>query len=93
AFLLQQLPEYRDNLAFALMNVGMALPASQNYVNAAECLSRVVLIMPNNHLAHLRLGQVHQAMGQTDLARSHYRKALDLSPKFTPARKALEALQ
>jgi len=93
AFLSQQLPEYRDNLAFVLMNVGMALAVRKEFNDALACLSRVVLLQPNNPVAHLNLGHIYQAMGQIDMAKASYQKALDVAPKFIPARKALDNLK
>ena len=93
AFLAQQLPEYRDNLAFVLMNVGMALAVNKEYRDAMACLSRVVLLQPNNHVAHLNLGHVYHAMGQADMAKACYQKARDIAPKSEPVRKALERLK
>ena len=93
AFLSQQLPEYRDNLAFVLMNVGMALAVRKEFNDALACLSRVVLLQPNNPVAHLNLGHIYQAMGQIDMAKASYQKALDVAPKFIPARKALDRLK
>ena len=93
AFLSQQFPEYRDNLAYVLMNVGMALAVRNEHSDALACLSRVALLQPGNPVAHLNLGHVYQAMGQSDMAKASYQKALDVAPKFTPARTALDRLK
>jgi tetratricopeptide (TPR) repeat protein len=34
--------------------------------------------------AHLRLGKVYEAQGQTDAAIAHFQKALDLQPRLAP---------
>jgi Tfp pilus assembly protein PilF len=39
------------------------------------------------------MGSVYQGMGRNDLATASYRRALELSPGFTPAKRALEALK
>ncbi len=47
---------------------------------------------PSKAAAHWRLGMIEQHAGQTEIARDHYRQALNLDSEFENAREALAAL-
>jgi Tfp pilus assembly protein PilF len=86
-------PEFRDNLAVVLMNTGVALAKNKAFNDSMACMTRVLLLQPDNPVAHVNMGSVYQGMGRNDLATASYRRALELSPGFTPAKRALEALK
>lgn len=86
-------PEYRDNLAAVLMNTGVALARNKAFNDAMACMTRVLYLQPANPVAHVNMGSVYQGMGRDDLAASSYRRALELSPGFKPAQRALDALK
>ncbi|RPH53802.1 tetratricopeptide repeat protein, partial [bacterium] len=65
---------------------------------AEECLKRYLAHTPAGYPhaplsdAHYRLGMVYERKGNKVLARTHYRKAVELDPKLDDARKALRRL-
>ncbi len=86
-------PTYRDNLATVLMHTGVALAQQQAFSDAVACMTRVLLLQPENPVAHLNMGSVYQSMGRKDLARTSYQRALELQPGFDPAERALRQLR
>lgn len=46
----------------------------------------------NTCFPHYNLGRVYEGLGQPDLARTHYRAALEQNPTYAPAARALERL-
>ncbi len=86
-------PAYRDNLATVLMHTGVALARQDAFNDAMACMTRVLLLQPENPAAHVNMGSVYQAMGRKDLAESSFRRALELRPGYSPAKQALTRLQ
>ena len=83
---------YRNNLASVLLRTGTTLAAKGADAEAMQCFSRVVFLQPQNPQAHFVMGRHHEKMHRLPLARACYRKALDIQPRFKPARDALDAL-
>lgn len=86
-------PEFRDNLAAVLMNTGVALAKNKAFNDAMACMTRVLLLQPDNPVAHANMGSVYQGMGRADLAANSYRRALELNPGLKPAKRALDSLK
>ncbi|HYO15699.1 MAG TPA: tetratricopeptide repeat protein [Thermoanaerobaculia bacterium] len=70
----------------------------QRLDRAEECLKRYLGHTPAGYPhaplsnAHYRLGMVYEKKGNKALARTHYRKAVELDPKLEEARRALGKL-
>ena len=47
-------------------------------------------MVPNAPLPHVRLGSIYYAMGEMDMARKEYEKALDLDPTDEPVKQFME---
>jgi Tfp pilus assembly protein PilF len=56
---------------------------------ANDEFAEAVRLQPNSALAHYNLGLLLRQRGRNDEAAREFRKALDLDPKFSPAREAL----
>lgn len=80
---------YKSNLTAVLLKVGMAFTEQDDFSNAMACLSRVVLLQPENPAGYFAQGRLHEKMGRPELAAGLYRKALEVQPKFLPAKEAL----
>ena len=83
---------YRNNLAAVLLRTGTTLAANGADADAMQCFSRVVFLQPQNPQSHYVMGRHHEKMQRIPLARACYRKALEVQPRFKPARDALNAL-
>ena len=83
---------HRDTLAAVLLRAGLAFSAQDSHSEAMACLSRVAYLQPRNPQAYLALGKENEKLHRPDLARANYRKALELNPRFQPAREALKEL-
>ena len=83
---------HRDTLAAVLLRAGIAFSAQDIHSEAMACLSRVAYLQPRNPQAYLALGKENEKLHRPDLARANYRKALELNPRFQPAREALKEL-
>lgn len=95
---LEKLLEAHPGEINALYQIGRTGALSgQNWERAAECLQRYLQSepaegSPSIEWAHYRLGMVYHKAGKEDLAREQYEAALQLSPKFKEAKKALKQL-
>ena len=83
---------HRDTLAAVLLRAGIAFSAQESHSEAMACLTRVAYLQPRNPQAYLAIGKEHEKLHRPDLARVNYRKALELNPRFQPAREALKEL-
>lgn len=88
-------PDHWDSL-FQIGKIGAI--TGQRLDRAEECLKRYLGHTPAGYPhaplshAHYRLGMVYEKKGNKALARTHYRKAVELDPKLEEARKALGKL-
>ncbi len=85
-------PRYVALLASTLQHVGMALFGQGGLNDAQACLSRVLYLQPKNLAAMVSLGRVYGRMGQKDLAKEYFGKALALKPGYKPALAAMREL-
>ena len=83
---------HRDTLAAVLLRAGIAFSAQESHSEAMACLTRVAYLQPRNPQAYLAIGKENEKLHRPDLARANYRKALELYPRFQPAREALKEL-
>jgi tetratricopeptide (TPR) repeat protein len=79
----QYLAKYPDD-ANAHQILGFLELGAGHYEAAKTEFERGIQLDPNLVLAYLRLGQVYQEQGQTDLAIGRFEKALALQPKAVP---------
>ena len=56
-------------------------------------LQAVVTTAPSNPIERYNLGRAHAAMGEVELARQQFAKAIELSPTYMPPRLAMAQLQ
>lgn len=70
-------------------NLGILYFESSDYAKAILFLERALSKNPNDPYIHLYLAESHSATGQTDLAESEYRQALQLNPDLTEAQYGL----
>jgi tetratricopeptide (TPR) repeat protein len=88
-------PDHWDSL-YQIGKIGAE--TGQRLDRAEECLKRYLGHTPAGYPhaplsnAHYRLGMVYEKKGNKALARTHYRKAVELDPKLEEARKALGKL-
>jgi tetratricopeptide (TPR) repeat protein len=88
-------PDHWDSL-YEIGKIGAL--TGQRLDRAEECLKRYLGHTPAGYPhasladAHHRLGMVYEKKGNKALARTHYRKAVELDPKLEEARKALGKL-
>jgi tetratricopeptide (TPR) repeat protein len=84
-------PDHWDSL-YQIGKIGAV--TGQRLDRAEECLKRYLGHTPSGYPhasladAHHRLGMVYEKKGNKALARTHYRKAVELDPKLEDARKA-----
>ncbi len=71
-------PEFHNALAGFYIRKGLLDKAEKQFLEA-------VRIAPSSYQAHMGLGIVYEALKNFEKAKEHYRKALSLNPKFTPA--------
>lgn len=89
-------PDHWDSL-YQIGKLGAV--TGQRLDRAEECLKRYLGHTPAGYPhaplanAHHRLGMVYEKKGNEALARTHYRKAVELDPKLEDARKALGKLR
>lgn len=83
---------HRDTLAAVLLRAGIAFSEQDSHSEAMACLSRVIYLQPRNPQAYFAIGKENEKLLRPDLARANYLKALDLNPRFKPAREALREL-
>ena len=82
--LVQQYVAANPNDASGHVILGAVNFQSKNYEVSQTEFERAIQLDPDGVQAYLRLGQVFQIQGQTDLAIARYRKAFDLQPKIPP---------
>ncbi len=95
----------RDSLALPFIKQAMAMNSScpafywqlgnfffakQSFAIAAGYYRTYVQLLPNEQHGHNRLGIVYVALGQNDLARVEFTKALQIDPSFPDARQNLQ---
>ena len=83
---------HRATLAAVLLHAGIAFSEQESHSEAMACLSRVVYLQPRNPQAYFAIGKENEKLQRPDLARANYLKALDINPRFQPAREALREL-
>ncbi len=70
----------------ARYNFSLALQRANFLLDAADELSRLLANQPNNANAHFSLGKLYaERLARLDLARTHYRKVLELQPRHPQA--------
>ena len=77
--------ELNPRLITALMGLAATARSANNLKDSEGYLQRALKLTPNNPTALVALGDVHELMGNTDLAIDDYRKALSLNRDFVPA--------
>lgn len=94
----QGIAVYRDLLARwpddfkGWHNLGCLLRGAGRHDEALATFERAWALDPKSPALHFNLGQVHEALGRPERARTHYARSLELFPGFLPARAALERL-
>lgn len=73
-------------------NLGCLLRAAGRLDDALGALQRARGIDARSPALHFNLGQVHEALGEHERARTHYARSLELFPGFPPALDALQRL-
>ena len=81
------LNEYPDDIA-VLVDAGLANLLLNRLDNAQAMLERVVLLQPNNGLAHSYLADTYDRKGDANQAAIHYRRAVELMPTDAPPARA-----
>jgi spermidine synthase len=83
----------RANLGQIRYEQGADLLEARQYAAAAAMLRSVIDLQPASAEAQNDLGVALASMGQVDEAIDHFRRAVDLRPEFTEARRNLEAAE
>lgn len=73
--------------------VGRAYLVRKQYHQALEHYRQAVRLDSERFTCWYWIGRCSQALGQTDEARIAYRRALEISPSFTPARNAAQEIE
>src|SRR3569832_2026358 len=81
------LAEYPDDLSVQL-DAGLANLLLNRLVNAQSILERVVLLQPDNGLAHSYLADVYNRKGNLQQAAVHYQRVVELLPADAPPARA-----
>lgn len=84
-------PEYYCHLAFARFKAARG-PSAQRAKEPRKLLKKALALAPELERAHVLLGIVEQEVGERRTARRHFLKALELNPKSTTAKAALQRL-
>ena len=72
-------------------NLGITLWAKGDIAGAMAAHEESLRLEPKNHLAHFNLGNILCDVKQDfDGALAHFRKALEIDPKFAPGRQGLD---
>lgn len=71
---------YKPNYVDAIKNLGLLQYKQKLYTQAIETLEQALKLDNTNSSILNALGNVHQAVGKLDLAKSFYQKAHDVSP-------------
>src|SRR3569832_1047226 len=81
------LAEYPDDLS-VLLDAGLANLLLNRLDNAQSILERVVLLQPDNGLAHSYLADVYDRKGDLQQAAVHYQRVVELLPADAPPARA-----
>ncbi len=79
--------------ALTLDTLGVTLTRLGEHAEAAAALRRAVEKAPDNAQFHFNLASAEQFLGNTDAAREHYERAIELQPDFARAYWALSELE
>lgn len=83
------LAEYPDDIT-VLLDAGLANLLLNRLDNAQSILERVVLLQPDNGLAHSYLADVYDRKGALEQAAQHYRRVVELLAPDTPPVRAAQ---
>jgi predicted alpha/beta superfamily hydrolase len=72
---------------------GYELVEAKNFPEAIRVFESCIRVHPDYWYAHSNLGYCHMVQGNTELARKHLEKALELNPEDTQAARRLEQLK
>jgi tetratricopeptide (TPR) repeat protein len=95
----EQLIAKRPNYRYAKYWTGVIAAESGERLEEGEKVLREYLTQPpapnepSHAAAHWRLGRIREKASDPDAARTHYKEALALDPKFKPAQDALAKLK
>jgi tetratricopeptide (TPR) repeat protein len=79
--LLKKAVETRNDIRIAYLGLGAILAQQQRYPEAIAALQRAVKLDPAQPDAHLRLGRLYQATGNTAAAQKEFAKLRELRQK------------
>jgi len=91
--MLERMEAQEDAPAHVSVNLAIILMRRGHVASAKEKLEAAVARNPDDVVAHLSLGKVHERCAETRRAEAAYRKAVQLCPAYAPAVTALRAFE
>ncbi len=90
---LEQMDSREDAPAYVSVNLAIILMKRGHLASAKEKLEAAVAHNPEDVVAHIYLGKVHERCADTTRADAAYRRAAQLCPAYAPAVAALRAFE